>query len=58
MLAALLGYWVLALPAGWALAFPAGFGVRGLWFGMLLGLFTVGVALLAVWLRRLRTRTI
>lgn len=58
MFAALIGYWVLGLPAGWALAFPAGFGVRGLWFGMLVGLFTVGVALLAVWLRRLRTRTI
>jgi MATE family multidrug resistance protein len=58
MVAALIGYWVLALPAGWALAFPAGFGVRGLWFGMLVGLFTVGVSLLGVWLRRLRTRTI
>jgi MATE family multidrug resistance protein len=58
MLAALIGYWVLALPAGWALAFPAGFGVRGLWFGMLVGLFAVSVSLLGVWLRRLRTRTI
>ncbi len=58
MVAALIGYWVLALPAGWALAFPAGVGIRGLWFGMLLGLFSVGVSLLAVWIRRLRTRTI
>jgi MATE family multidrug resistance protein len=58
MVAALIGYWVLALPAGWALAFPGGLGVRGLWFGMLVGLFTVGVSLLGVWLRRLRTRTI
>jgi MATE family multidrug resistance protein len=58
MIAALLGYWVLALPAGWALAFPWGFGVRGLWFGMLLGLFAVGVSLLVVWMRRLRLRLI
>jgi MATE family multidrug resistance protein len=58
MVAALIGYWVLGLPAGWALAFPAGVGIRGLWFGMLVGLFTVGVSLLGVWVRRLRTRTI
>lgn len=58
MIAALIGYWVLALPAGWALAFPAGVGIRGLWFGMLVGLFAVGVSLLGVWLRRLRSRTI
>jgi MATE family multidrug resistance protein len=58
MVAALLGYWVLALPAGWALAFPLGVGVRGLWFGMLLGLFAVGVSLLGVWMRRLRLRLI
>jgi MATE family multidrug resistance protein len=58
MFAGLVGYWVLALPAGWALAFPAGLGVRGLWFGMLIGLFAVGVSLLAVWIRRLRARRI
>jgi MATE family multidrug resistance protein len=58
MVAALLGYWVLALPIGWALAFPAGVGIRGLWYGMLVGLFSVGVALLLVWVRRLRSRTI
>jgi MATE family multidrug resistance protein len=58
MVAALLGYWVLALPVGWALAFPAGVGIRGLWYGMLVGLSSVGVSLLTVWLRRLRRRTI
>jgi MATE family multidrug resistance protein len=58
MFAGLIGYWVLALPAGWALAFPIGLGVRGLWFGMLVGLFAVGVSLLAVWVRRLRSRRI
>jgi MATE family multidrug resistance protein len=58
MIAALIGYWVLGLPVGWALAFPLGVGIRGLWFGMLVGLLTVGVALLVVWVRRLRARTI
>jgi MATE family multidrug resistance protein len=54
MFAALIGYWILGLPAGYALAFPLGFGVSGLWVGMLVGLFSVGVALLGVWLRRTR----
>jgi MATE family multidrug resistance protein len=58
MIAALIGYWVLGLPVGWALAFPLGVGIRGLWFGMLVGLLTVGVALLVGWVRRLRARTI
>ncbi|HEY7816582.1 MAG TPA: MATE family efflux transporter, partial [Vicinamibacteria bacterium] len=58
MVAALLGYWVLALPAGWALAFPGELGVRGLWYGMLVGLFAVGVSLLGVWIRRLRSRRV
>ncbi|HEY7575221.1 MAG TPA: MATE family efflux transporter, partial [Thermoanaerobaculia bacterium] len=54
MFAALVGYWILGLPSGYALAFPFGFGVSGLWAGMLVGLFSVGVALLGVWLRRTR----
>jgi len=54
MFAALAGYWVLGLPAGYALAFPLRFGVSGLWVGMLVGLFSVGVSLLGVWLRRIR----
>jgi MATE family multidrug resistance protein len=58
MFAGFFGYWVLALPAGWALAFPIGLGVRGLWFGMLIGLFAVGVFLLSVWVRRSRARRI
>ena len=53
MMVAAFGYWVLGLPSGYVLAFPLGMGVRGLWFGMLVGLATVGVALLAVWMRKL-----
>jgi MATE family, multidrug efflux pump len=54
MVAALLGYWMLGLPVGCVLTFQLGWGVRGLWFGMLVGLFSVGVGLLLVWIRRLR----
>jgi MATE family multidrug resistance protein len=54
MVAALFGYWLLGLPAGYVLAFPLGYGVRGLWIGMLVGLFSVGVFLLMVWIRKLR----
>jgi MATE family multidrug resistance protein len=54
MVVAAFGYWVLGLPSGYVLAFPLGVGVRGLWFGMLVGLATVGVTLLAVWMRKLK----
>jgi MATE family multidrug resistance protein len=54
MVAGLVGYWVLGLPAGYWLCFGLDWGVSGLWVGMLVGLTTVGVVLLAVWMRRLR----
>jgi MATE family multidrug resistance protein len=53
MAVAAVGYWVLGLPTGYLLAFPLGVGVRGLWFGMLVGLATVGATLLWVWTRHL-----
>ncbi len=53
MVAGLVGYWILGLPAGYWLCFGLGWGVSGLWVGMLVGLTTVGVVLLAVWMRRL-----
>lgn len=54
MVAGLVGYWVLGLPAGYWLCFGLDWGVTGLWVGMLVGLTTVGLVLLAVWIRRLR----
>ena len=53
MVAGLVGYWVLGLPAGYGLCFGLDWGVSGLWVGMLVGLTTVGVVLLAAWMRRL-----
>ncbi|HEX4966185.1 MAG TPA: MATE family efflux transporter [Thermoanaerobaculia bacterium] len=38
---ALVGFWVVGLPAGWALAFPGGLGPRGLWWGLTIGLLVV-----------------
>jgi len=40
---AVVGYGLLALPAGWLLAFPCGLGPRGLWWGATLGLAIVAV---------------
>ena len=40
---AIVGYGLLALPAGWLLAFPCGLGPRGLWWGATLGLAVVAV---------------
>jgi len=49
---ALIGFWLVGLPAGWALAFPAGQGPRGLWWGLTAGLAAVAVLLLARIARR------
>jgi len=40
---AVVGYGLLALPAGWLLAFPCGLGPRGLWWGATLGLAIVAI---------------
>lgn len=44
---ALVGFWLLGLPAGWALAFRAGLGARGLWWGLTVGLAAVAVLFIA-----------
>lgn len=54
MLAGLFGYWLLGLPTGYFLCFRLGRGVSGLWVGMLVGLVTVGLVLLVVWVKRLK----
>jgi MATE family multidrug resistance protein len=50
----LVGHWVIGLPFGYALCFGLGLGVIGLWWGLSTGLIICGVALLAVWARRIR----
>ncbi|HEX3526760.1 MAG TPA: MATE family efflux transporter [Thermoanaerobaculia bacterium] len=44
---ALVGFWLIGLPAGWALAFTAGQGPRGLWWGATVALGAVAGLLLA-----------
>ncbi|MBK9383707.1 MAG: MATE family efflux transporter [Planctomycetes bacterium] len=53
-LLALIGYWGLGLPAGYALAFSCGLGPAGLWWGLSIGLGSVGLLLLARIVRRMR----
>ena len=55
MLWNLAGHWFVGLPLGYALCFVLGFGVVGLWWGLSTGLMICGVALLAVWARRVRS---
>jgi MATE family multidrug resistance protein len=43
----LVGYWVLGFPAGYLLAFELGVGPAGLWWGLVVGLASVGVVLAA-----------
>ena len=45
-------YWGVALPAGYLLAFRFGYGPSGMWFGLLLGLFTAAVLLTGRFLSR------
>jgi MATE family multidrug resistance protein len=52
MLWNLAAHWCIGLPLGYALCFRAGYGVVGLWWGISTGLIICGVALLAVWSRR------
>jgi MATE family multidrug resistance protein len=47
----MVGYWLLGLPAVVLLVFVAGAGVAGLWWGFVVGLFSVAAALLARFLR-------
>jgi multidrug resistance protein, MATE family len=53
MLWNLAAHWFIGLPLGYALCFRAGYGVIGLWWGLSTGLIICGVALLAVWSRRI-----
>lgn len=47
----LLGFYVVALPLAYFLGFRAGHGLAGLWWGLAVGLTTVG-GLLVVWIHR------
>ena len=48
----LAGHWLIGLPLGYLLCFVVGIGVRGLWWGLSLGLIICGTALLVTWYQR------
>lgn len=52
MLANLGGHWLVGLPAGLTLCFTLGAGVLGLWIGLSIGLISVAIVLLSLWIRR------
>lgn len=49
-----LGYWAIGMPVGLILAYPLGMGVVGLWWGLVIGLGSVGLILLGRTWRVLR----
>jgi MATE family multidrug resistance protein len=53
MLAHLGGYWAVGLPVAYVLCFRFGWGAPGIWVGLCAALILIGLALLAVWKRRL-----
>lgn len=55
MLLTLVAYWLVGLPVGLLLAFTFGLGPRGLWFGMVAGLFTAAVLLSLRFVRSARS---
>ncbi|MEM6522235.1 MAG: MATE family efflux transporter [Bacteroidota bacterium] len=40
-----IAYWVIALPAGYGLGFKLGLGAEGIWYGLLIGLTLVAIAM-------------
>ena len=55
MICNLVGHWLFGLPAGYALCFTWKRGVVGLWIGVSIGLIAVGIVLLWVWARKVRS---
>jgi len=47
----LVAFYVLAIPLAWLLGFRAGFGIRGVWWGLCLGLGVVALSLV-LWISR------
>jgi multidrug resistance protein, MATE family len=49
MLANLVAYWLIGVPAGYVLCFRFGWGALGIWIGLCGGLMMIGTALLCAW---------
>jgi len=55
MICHFVAYWLIGLPLGYVLCFNYRMGARGLWIGLSLALILIGLALLGVWIRRVRS---
>jgi len=55
MLCHFTAYWIIGLPLGYWLCFSRGLGALGLWVGLSLALILIGIVLLEVWRRAVRT---
>ncbi|HEX3878858.1 MAG TPA: MATE family efflux transporter [Bryobacteraceae bacterium] len=55
MIAHALGYWAVGVPAGYVLCFSRQYGAPGIWIGLTAALILIGLALVAVWWRKIRT---
>jgi multidrug resistance protein, MATE family len=54
MVAHLLGYWAVGVPAGYILCFSMHRGAAGIWAGLTAALILIGVGLVAAWARALK----
>ncbi len=55
MISHLVAYWFVGLPLGYWLCFRWGLGAAGLWIGLCVALILIGIALSAVWHRKVRS---
>ena len=55
MICHFVAYWLIGLPLGYVLCFNYRMGARGLWIGLSLALILIGLALLGVWIRPVRS---
>jgi MATE family multidrug resistance protein len=55
MLCHFTAYWIIGLPLGYWLCFQRNWGALGLWSGLSLALILIGIVLLAVWRKKVRS---
>jgi MATE family multidrug resistance protein len=55
MLAHLIFYWLVGMPIAYVLCFPLRQGAPGIWIGLSAALILIGIALLIVWRRKIRS---
>ena len=44
-LATFIAYWIIGLPVGYLLAFEFGYGIKGVWYGLSLGLGVTAITM-------------